>query len=269
MRVLVVEDSRTLADALVEGLRDEGMAVDVAYDGLQAATKLDLNAYDVVVLDRDLPGVHGDTHLPHDHRAREPGDGAHAHGLRHTAATGQRPQPRSRRLPVEAVPSSRARAPHPCSRPAPAHRPSQDLPRRPASSSTPSTTPRPATDARLDLSAKEFAVLEALMRARARRPQRRSPVRPGMGRASSTRSATRSRSPSAGCGASSESRRRSRRSPMSGTASRKPPDGDPPKSSVQNDARRSGALARTGTPMLIRALEKLAGAAGRLDGWTA
>ena len=61
MRVLVVEDSRTLADALVEGLRDEGIAVDVAYDGLQAATKLDLNNYDVVVLDRDLPGLHGDT----------------------------------------------------------------------------------------------------------------------------------------------------------------------------------------------------------------
>jgi len=61
VRVLVVEDSRTLADALVEGLQDEGMAVDVAHDGLQAATKLDLNSYDVVVLDRDLPGVHGDT----------------------------------------------------------------------------------------------------------------------------------------------------------------------------------------------------------------
>ena len=61
MRVLVVEDARTLADALAEGLRDEGMAVDVAYDGLEAARKLDLNPYDVVVLDRDLPGVHGDT----------------------------------------------------------------------------------------------------------------------------------------------------------------------------------------------------------------
>jgi DNA-binding response OmpR family regulator len=61
VRVLVVEDSRALADVLVEGLRDEGMAVDVAHDGLQAATKLDLNAYDVVVLDRDLPGLHGDT----------------------------------------------------------------------------------------------------------------------------------------------------------------------------------------------------------------
>jgi DNA-binding response OmpR family regulator len=61
MRVLVVEDARTLADVLVEGLRDQGMAVDVARDGLDAAAKLDVNAYDVVVLDRDLPGIHGDS----------------------------------------------------------------------------------------------------------------------------------------------------------------------------------------------------------------
>ncbi|WP_214103917.1 response regulator transcription factor [Acrocarpospora catenulata] len=61
MRVLVVEDARALAAILAEGLRDQGMAVDVAYDGLEAAAKLDLNAYDVVVLDRDLPGIHGDT----------------------------------------------------------------------------------------------------------------------------------------------------------------------------------------------------------------
>jgi DNA-binding response OmpR family regulator len=61
VRVLVVEDARALADVVVEGLRDEGMAVDVAYDGLEAAAKLDVNAYDVVVLDRDLPGIHGDT----------------------------------------------------------------------------------------------------------------------------------------------------------------------------------------------------------------
>ena len=61
MRVLVVEDSHTLADALVDGLNDEGMSVDVAYDGVQAALKIDLNRYDVVVLDRDLPGLHGDT----------------------------------------------------------------------------------------------------------------------------------------------------------------------------------------------------------------
>jgi len=60
MKVLVVEDSRPLADVIVEGLRDEGIAADVAYDGLEAATKLRFNSYDVVVLDRDLPGLHGD-----------------------------------------------------------------------------------------------------------------------------------------------------------------------------------------------------------------
>ena len=50
----------SLAEVLVEGLRDQGMAVDAAHDGLEAAAKLDVNAYDVVVLDRDLPGIHGD-----------------------------------------------------------------------------------------------------------------------------------------------------------------------------------------------------------------
>ncbi len=60
MRVLVVEDSRSLAEVLVEGLRDQGMAVDSAHDGLEAAAKLGINSYDVVVLDRDLPGIHGD-----------------------------------------------------------------------------------------------------------------------------------------------------------------------------------------------------------------
>ena len=60
MRVLVAEDVRRLADDIAEGLRDQGMAVDVAYDGLDAAFKIDVNPYDVVVLDRDLPGLHGD-----------------------------------------------------------------------------------------------------------------------------------------------------------------------------------------------------------------
>lgn len=61
MRVLIVEDVRRLADDIAEGLRYQGFATDVAYDGLQAATKLDVNNYDVVLLDRDLPGLHGDT----------------------------------------------------------------------------------------------------------------------------------------------------------------------------------------------------------------
>lgn len=61
MRVLVVEDVHRLADDIAEGLRDQAMAVDVAYDGLEAVAKLDVNHYDVVVLDRDLPGLSGDT----------------------------------------------------------------------------------------------------------------------------------------------------------------------------------------------------------------
>ncbi|MQY05551.1 response regulator transcription factor [Actinomadura macrotermitis] len=60
MRILVVEDVRRLADDIAEGLRDQGMAVDVAYDGITGAQKVDATGYDVVVLDRDLPGLHGD-----------------------------------------------------------------------------------------------------------------------------------------------------------------------------------------------------------------
>ena len=60
MRVLVVEDQRRLAEAIAEGLRREGMAVDIAYDGADALTHVAVNHYDVVVLDRDLPAVHGD-----------------------------------------------------------------------------------------------------------------------------------------------------------------------------------------------------------------
>jgi DNA-binding response OmpR family regulator len=60
MRVLVVEDHRRLASALAEGLRHEGMAVDVAFDGAEALAHVTVNRYEVVVLDRDLPALHGD-----------------------------------------------------------------------------------------------------------------------------------------------------------------------------------------------------------------
>lgn len=60
MRVLVVEDDVRLLRRLVEGLRREQFAVDAAPDGIEALAKIDAVAYDVVVLDRDLPGVHGD-----------------------------------------------------------------------------------------------------------------------------------------------------------------------------------------------------------------
>ncbi|GIF00333.1 response regulator transcription factor [Paractinoplanes rishiriensis] len=60
MRILVVEDEPLLADAVAQGLRHEAYAVDVAYDGAAALERLGVNDYDVVVLDRDLPAVHGD-----------------------------------------------------------------------------------------------------------------------------------------------------------------------------------------------------------------
>jgi DNA-binding response OmpR family regulator len=60
MRVLVVEDRKTLADRIAEGLRDAGMAVDVVNDGAAALASAGYTDYDVIVLDRDLPLVHGD-----------------------------------------------------------------------------------------------------------------------------------------------------------------------------------------------------------------
>jgi two-component system, OmpR family, response regulator VanR len=60
MRVLVAEDERRVADAVARGLRREGVAVDVAPDGAAALFKARVIDYDVVVLDRDLPEVHGD-----------------------------------------------------------------------------------------------------------------------------------------------------------------------------------------------------------------
>jgi two-component system, OmpR family, response regulator VanR len=60
VRVLIAEDERRLADAIARGLRREGMAVDLAPDGTDALVKTRVVRYDVLVLDRDLPGIHGD-----------------------------------------------------------------------------------------------------------------------------------------------------------------------------------------------------------------
>ncbi|WP_433444322.1 response regulator transcription factor [Nonomuraea sp. CA-141351] len=60
MRVLVAEDEQMLADSIAEGLRGEALAVDVAYDGDAALERLGVHDYDVLILDRDLPLVHGD-----------------------------------------------------------------------------------------------------------------------------------------------------------------------------------------------------------------
>ncbi|WP_158885938.1 response regulator transcription factor [Amycolatopsis anabasis] len=60
MRLLIAEDERFLAELLAKGLRREGAAVDIAHTGDAALEKLGVHDYDVLVLDRDLPGVHGD-----------------------------------------------------------------------------------------------------------------------------------------------------------------------------------------------------------------
>jgi DNA-binding response OmpR family regulator len=60
MRVLVVEDEEVLAETISEGLRDQAMAVDIAFDGASALYRSSFTDYDVIVLDRDLPEVHGD-----------------------------------------------------------------------------------------------------------------------------------------------------------------------------------------------------------------
>ena len=113
MRVLVVEDHARLAETVATVLRREGMAVDVAFDGREALDRIALTAYDVVVLDRDLPGVHGDEVC----RSLVAGGAPSSVLMLTAAATRRRPRrgpgPRGRRLPVQAVSPGRARGAHP------------------------------------------------------------------------------------------------------------------------------------------------------------
>ncbi len=60
MRVLIIEDEEALAEAIARGLRKQGWAADVALDGIEGLEKATVNDYDVIVLDRNLPGLHGD-----------------------------------------------------------------------------------------------------------------------------------------------------------------------------------------------------------------
>ncbi|WP_030303864.1 response regulator transcription factor [Streptomyces katrae] len=70
MRVLVVEDEEFLREMIADGLRRDALAVDEAGDGLEALQRLRLGEYDVLVLDRDLPGLHGDEVCRHVVRER-------------------------------------------------------------------------------------------------------------------------------------------------------------------------------------------------------
>jgi DNA-binding response OmpR family regulator len=85
MRVLIIEDEESLASAIARGLRQQGMAVDTALDGLSGLEKAFVNDYDVVVLDRNLPEMHGD-----DVCRRLSSSGASARILMLTAARGLR-----------------------------------------------------------------------------------------------------------------------------------------------------------------------------------
>ena len=143
MRVLVVDDSRTLADALAEGLHDEGMAVDIAYDGVEAATKLDLNPYDVVVLDRDLPGCTATHSAPRSQTATtrqwcscSPPLARPASASPASASAPTTTSPNRSTSPSSCSGSGRSRAGNPP--------PEAECSAQPASSSTHSGTPLPA-----------------------------------------------------------------------------------------------------------------------------
>ena len=85
MRVLIIEDEEALAAAIARGLRQQGMAVDVAHDGRRGLDKATVNDYDVVILDRNLPEMHGDEVC-----SRLAGSGSTARILMPTAARGLR-----------------------------------------------------------------------------------------------------------------------------------------------------------------------------------
>lgn len=72
MRVLVIEDETRLADNVARGLRRNGCSVDVSYDGADGCEKAYITDYDVIVLDRDLPGMHGDDVCRSMHEAGRP-----------------------------------------------------------------------------------------------------------------------------------------------------------------------------------------------------
>ena len=145
MRVLVVEDIPRHANRIAEGLRDQGIAVDVAYDGDEAMSKLHVNPYDVVLLDRDLPGVHGDqlcqiiTHSEHPPMILM----LTAAGAPPIASKGSRSAPTTTYpspfiSPSSSCVSARSTAADPP--------PAAPLSKRPASNSTDSRAPSPATD---------------------------------------------------------------------------------------------------------------------------
>ena len=187
MRVLVVDDEVDLAEAVARGLRREGYAVDVAYDGDEALDKVCVNAYDLVCLDITMPGTDG-LEVCRQIRAAD-GPGAQprvldAHRPRRARRPRRRPRRRRRRLPGQAVRLPRAARPGcgRCCGATPAASTSV-LAGRPTSSSTPPATRRRRGERPLDLTAKEFALLRYFMAHAGRGPLPGDAARARVGRA--------------------------------------------------------------------------------------
>ena len=165
VRVLVVEDERAIADAIARGLRRAGMAVDVAYDGATGHEMAFVTRYDVLVLDRDLPGVHGDEICADLVRRRYPHPGPDADRERYGRRPGRGAGPRRRRLPAQAVRLRRVARPGTGAGPAlvtsrAAVLTAADVVLDPAKR-TVTRAGKP-----LDLGRKEFGLLEELIKAR-------------------------------------------------------------------------------------------------------
>jgi DNA-binding response OmpR family regulator len=222
MRVLVVEDIPRHANRIAEGLRDPGIAVDVAYDGHEAISKVNVNPYDVVLLDRDLPGIHGDHLCQIITHSEDPpmilmltAAGAPNERVKGLAlgADDYRPKPFHFPELVLRIHALARRKPTARSRTLQA-----------AGIELDPTTGTVIRDGRtIALSTKERAVLEALLKARpAHSVQSGSSSRPGT--KTSTHSPTPSRSPSLDSDANSASQTSSTPPLESATASAKPPD---------------------------------------------
>ena len=164
MRVLVVEDEKKVAAAVRRGLEAEGFAVDIALtgtDGLWMATE---NQYDAIVLDIMLPGMNGYKVC---NELREAGNWTpdpDADGQGRRVRPGRGARHRRRRLPHQAVLVRRARRAHPRARAAHRERTDADLPGRATSRSNPGTHGCSRGDVEIPLTAREFSVLEFLMR---------------------------------------------------------------------------------------------------------
>ena len=164
MRVLVVEDEPKMAELLARGLREEGHAADVAGRGEDALWMARAVAYDAIVLDVMLPGHRRVRDLPRAARRRGLDAGADADRARRGRGPDRGPRRRRRRLPAEAVLVRRAARAAARACPPGAGRAAGRRSRSATLRLDPATRRAWRGETELELSAKEFALLEAFMR---------------------------------------------------------------------------------------------------------